>query len=116
SLNELYLALSESHRPAQAPFAWIAANATELPWQELNHRTGRIEERRLAPDAIVELPAERIRVFLEDETGTHPLPRRDERARPWAQRRSSPRWPRRDSGRPRPCRRSVVPSRRALLG
>jgi hypothetical protein len=82
-LNELYLALAEARCPAQAPFVWIAANATELPWQELNHRTGHIEERRLAPDAIVELAAERTRAFLEDEMGTHPLPRRNESACAW---------------------------------
>jgi len=83
-LNELYLVLAERHRLARAPFVWIAANATELPWQKLNDRTGRIEERRLAPDATVELPAERIRVFLEDEMGFGPLPRRDDGARAWA--------------------------------
>ncbi len=83
-LNELYVALAETHRLTQALFEWIAVNATELPWQELNHRTGRIEERRLAPDAIVELPAEETRVFLEDEMGAHPLPRRDESAQAWA--------------------------------
>jgi hypothetical protein len=32
----------------------------------------------------VELPAERTRVFLEDEMGVGPLPRRDESARAWA--------------------------------
>ena len=83
-LNELYLVLAERHRAAQAPFIWIAANATELPWQELNFQTGRMEERRLAPDAIVELPAERTRVFLEDEMGIAALPRRDESAQAWA--------------------------------
>jgi Replication-relaxation len=83
-LNELYLALAEGYRPTQAPFVWTPANATELPWQELNHRMGRIEERRLAPDAIVELPGQRTRVFLEDEMGVAPLPRRDDAARAWA--------------------------------
>ena len=83
-LNELYLVLAERHRAAQAPFIWIAANATELPWQELNFQTGRMEERRLARDAIVELPAERTRVFLEDEMGIAALPRRDESAQAWA--------------------------------
>jgi hypothetical protein len=83
-LNELYLALAEKHRAAQAPFVWIAANATELPWHELNSRTGRVEERRLAPDAIVELPAKRTRVFLEDEMGAGPVPRSDESAPAWA--------------------------------
>src|SRR2546422_10602640 len=28
-LNELYLALAERYSPAQAPFVWIAASATE---------------------------------------------------------------------------------------
>jgi len=83
-LNELYLALAERHRPPPPPFVWIAANATELSWQELNHRTGRIEERRLVPDATLELPSERTRVFLEDEMGIGPLPRRDDSARAWA--------------------------------
>ncbi len=83
-LNELYLMLAQRHRAAQAPFVWTAANATELPWQEFNFRTGRTEERRLAPDAIVELPAERTRVFLEDEMGAHPLPRREVNVQAWA--------------------------------
>lgn len=83
-LNELYLALAERRRPAPASFVWIAANTAELPWQELNHRTGRIEDRRLAPDATLEFPNERTRVFLEDEMGIGPLPRRDDGARAWA--------------------------------
>jgi hypothetical protein len=83
-LNELYLAVAERYRPAEAPFRWFAANATELRWQELNHRLGRVEEHRLAPDAVVELLVQRTRVFLEDEMGVGPLPRRDDAARAWA--------------------------------
>src|SRR5207244_9028783 len=45
-LNDLYLALAQTCRAADAPFVWIPANATELPWQQLNHRMGRIEARR----------------------------------------------------------------------
>src|SRR5438132_1519169 len=41
-LNELYLALAAGRLPAQAPFAWIATHAADLPWHELNHRTGRV--------------------------------------------------------------------------
>lgn len=83
-LNELYLALAGTHRAAQPPFVWIAANATELPWHERDSHTGRIEKRRLTPDAIVELPAERTRVFLEDEIGAGLVPRPDESAPAWA--------------------------------
>ncbi|HEY4885767.1 MAG TPA: hypothetical protein VII08_19240 [Myxococcales bacterium] len=83
-LNELYLALTARHGSAHAPFGWISAHATDLPWHELNYRTGRAEERHLSPDAIVELLAEKTRVFVEDEMGLGPLPRTDEGARGWA--------------------------------
>jgi len=39
---------------------------------------------KLAPDAIVEIPAERTRVFVENEMGLGPLPRSAENARAWA--------------------------------
>jgi hypothetical protein len=68
-----------------APFAWIPSHATDLPsWDDLNLRTGRVEKRRLAPNAIVELLAEKTRVFVEDEMGLGPLPRSTENARAWA--------------------------------
>ena len=69
---------------ADAPFVWIAANTTELAWQTYSHFTGRLEERRLTPNAIVELPAQSTRVFVEDEMGVGPLPRRDDAAGAWA--------------------------------
>src|SRR5439155_11122865 len=36
--------------------------------------------RRLVPDAILEMPSERVRIFLECEMGGHPLVRKDEYA------------------------------------
>jgi hypothetical protein len=85
-LNELYLALAFQGRAAtHAAFTWIASHATDLPsWEELNIRRGRVEKRRLAPDAIVELPAERTRVFIEVEMGLGPLPRSVENEPAWA--------------------------------
>jgi len=84
-LNELYLALAQGRAATHAPFAWVPSHATDLPsWEELNVGTGRVQKRRLAPDAIVELSAERTRVFVEDEMGLGPLPRSAEDARAWA--------------------------------
>ena len=84
-LNELYLALAQGRAATSAPFAWVASYATDLPsWEELNVGRGRVEKRRLAPDAIVELPAERTRVFVDDEMGLGPLPRTAGNARAWA--------------------------------
>jgi hypothetical protein len=84
-LNDLYVALAEGCvkqriAPSRYPFWWISEESTGLPWQERNQRTGLVEERRLAPDAILELGAEHVRVFLECEMGGHPLVRRDEDA------------------------------------
>ncbi len=51
-LNELYLALAQGRAATNAPFAWIASHATDLPaWEELNVGRGRVEKRRLAPFA-----------------------------------------------------------------
>ena len=57
----------------------------DLPsWEELNVGRSRVEKRRLSPDAIVELRAERTRVFVDDEMGFGSLPRSAENARAWA--------------------------------
>ena len=84
-LNDLYVALAEGCArqrisPSRYPFWWISTDNVGLPWQELSGRTGRMEERRLVPDAILELPSERVRIFLECEMGGHPLVRKDENA------------------------------------
>jgi len=84
-LNDLYVALAEGCArqrlpPARYPFCWISTDNVGLPWRELSGRTGRMEERRLVPDGILEFPRERIRVFLECEMGGNPLVRKDENA------------------------------------
>jgi len=84
-LNDLYVALAEGCArqripPSRSPFWWVSTESAGLPWQERSERTGRLEERRLVPDAVLELAAERVRVFLECEMGGHPLVRRDENA------------------------------------
>ncbi len=82
--NELYLAVAQGRGARHAPFAWVGSHATDLPsWEELNVGRGRVERRRLAPDAIVELLGERTRVIIEDEMGLGPLPRSAENARAW---------------------------------
>ena len=84
-LNELYLALAQGRPATNAPFAWVASHAIDLPsWEELNVARGRKEKRRLAPDAVVELLAEKARVFVDDEMGLGPLPRSAENAHAWA--------------------------------
>ena len=85
TMNDLYVALADGCvkqrlGPAQFPFWWISTESTVLPWRERNERTGIVEERRLMPDAILELAGERVRIFLECEMGGHPLARRDENA------------------------------------
>src|SRR4051812_1468137 len=84
-LNDLYVALAEGCArqrvpPSRYPFWWNSTEIAGLPWQERSDRTGRMEERRLAPDAVLQLAAERVRIFLECEMGGHPLIRRDENA------------------------------------
>ena len=84
-LNELYLALAQRRDATHGLFTWTASHATDLPsWEELNVRRGRVEKRRLTPDAIMELLTEKTRIFVEDEMGLGPLPRSAEDARAWA--------------------------------
>ena len=85
ALNDLYVALAAAcvgqHLPPRRyPFVWLSTETGGLPWRERNARTGQIEGRRLVPDAVLELPAEPARVFLECEMGGHHLVRKDESA------------------------------------
>jgi protein involved in plasmid replication-relaxation len=96
-LNELFVGLSEAplkkalgirtseiprrrHRSAadglyvnaQAlRFKWIASDSVRLPWKE--YRDGDSIERIIHPDAVLELPSLRRRLFLEAETGSHSI-------------------------------------------
>lgn len=75
-LNELYVGLAASRpglvRASLLPFNWIA-ESIQLPWREFNSKKGEEEERRLVPDAILEIPRDKSRVFIECEMGGHPV-------------------------------------------
>jgi hypothetical protein len=56
-------------------FAWIPSDSVRLPWKE--YRDGNSWKRIILPDAVLELPKLRRRLFLECETGSHTIvPRR----------------------------------------
>ncbi len=52
-------------------FKWIASDSVRLPWKE--YRNGDSLERIIHPDAVLELPSLRRRLFLEAETGSHTI-------------------------------------------
>jgi hypothetical protein len=52
-------------------FKWIACDSVRLPWKE--YRDGDSIERIIHPDAVLELPTLRRRLFLEAETGSHTI-------------------------------------------
>src|SRR5262249_21587692 len=57
---------------AQAlPFKWIACDSVRLPWKQ--YRNGDSIDRIIHPDAVLELPTLRRRLFLEAETGSHTI-------------------------------------------
>jgi len=53
------------------PFKWIACDSVRLPWKE--YRDGDPIDRIIHPDAVLELPTLRRRLFLEAETGSHTI-------------------------------------------
>jgi len=53
------------------PFKWIASDSVRLPWKE--YRDGDSTDRIIHPDAVLELPGLRRRLFLEAETGSHTI-------------------------------------------
>jgi len=53
------------------PFKWIACDSVRLPWKE--YRDGNRLDRIIQPDAVLELPTLRKRLFLECETGSHTI-------------------------------------------
>lgn len=76
--NDLFTALLSPApgQPPQSPqseaFRWIGAEGTRLSCKDHKGKT------RLAlPDAVIELPRERRRIFIEYETGDQPLVRPD---------------------------------------
>jgi hypothetical protein len=53
---------------AQAlPFEWTTSEGVQLPWTEYDRRTGKTYERMLRPDAMLVIPRERRRLFIESD-------------------------------------------------
>jgi len=74
-LVELVLALRrspESHL-AELPFRWLCENDDLLEFSVFRHDLGQARTSVLKPDAILELPGPRRRLFLEAETGAHSI-------------------------------------------
>jgi hypothetical protein len=78
ALNELLVGLMAPSigtyaRAKQTSFRWLTSDVVRLPWRQYLQKTGRQRERAIFPDAMLELPAARRRLFLECETGTHSI-------------------------------------------
>jgi hypothetical protein len=73
-LNELLIALwSNGNRCPRAThpcFRWIPSDGVRLLWGEWEMRDGRKQQRVIQPDAVLELPSQKRRYFLECEMGT----------------------------------------------
>jgi len=73
-LNELLIALwsngNRCPRAAHPCFGWVPSDRVRLVWGEWEMRNGRRQQRVIQPDAVLELPAQRRRYFLECEMGT----------------------------------------------
>jgi len=52
-------------------FTWTPSDSVRLPWKE--YRDGNSWDRIILPDAVLELPKLRRRLFLECETGSHTI-------------------------------------------
>jgi hypothetical protein len=77
SLTDLFVALAAPYIQGGVavrdfPFRWDVTEDTHLPWRE-PAEDGRLRERVLLPDAVLEVPTARRRLFIERETGTHTL-------------------------------------------
>jgi len=76
-LNELLVVLwwtsSRCPKAVHPALRWIPSDRVRLPWGEYEMREGRVQQRVIQPDAVLELPGQRRRYFLECEMGTQPL-------------------------------------------
>ncbi len=76
-LNELFVALwrggGQCPRAAHPAFRWIPSDRVRLIWGEWEMREGRRQQRVIQPDAVLELPRQKRRYFLECEMGTHTI-------------------------------------------
>jgi hypothetical protein len=78
TLNELLVALlapppGTYARARQTVFRWMTSDLVRLPWRQYLQKSGRQLERVVFPDAVLELPQSRRRLFLECEMGTHSI-------------------------------------------
>jgi len=77
-LNELFVALimpprGGYARARQAQFRWIPSDTVRLPWKQNLGRGSTTPDRLVLPDAVLEIPSAKRRLFLECEMGTHPI-------------------------------------------
>ncbi len=76
-LNEFLVALWQNG--ARCPsavhpsFRWVPSDRVRLVWEEWEMREGRKQQRLIQPDAVLELPVQRRRFFLECEMGTQKI-------------------------------------------
>jgi len=80
-LNELLIVLwcngNRCPRAAHPSFRWVPSDTVRLRWNEWEINRGRKQQRVIQPDAVLELPAQRRRYFLECEMGTHTIAPRE---------------------------------------
>lgn len=76
-LNEILVALSQNGtrcpKAVHPSFRWVPSDRVRLVWEEWEMREGRKQQRLIQPDAVLELPVQRRRYFLECEMGTQKI-------------------------------------------
>src|SRR6266849_4317675 len=77
-LNELFVALimpprGGYARARQTQFRWIPSDTVRLPWKQNLGHGSTTPDRLVLPDAVLEIPSAKRRLFLECEMGTHPI-------------------------------------------
>ena len=60
-------------RTEDLPFRWTTSDNARLPWTEYDRESGRVLDRVIRPDAVLEIGNPRRRLFLECEMGTHTI-------------------------------------------
>jgi hypothetical protein len=76
-MNELLVALWQNGtrcpKSVHPSFRWVPSDRVRLVWEEWEMREGRKQQRLIQPDAMLELPVQRRRYFLECEMGTQKI-------------------------------------------
>ncbi len=76
-LNELLVAFWQNGarcpKAVHPSFRWVPSDRVRLVWEEWEMREGRKQQRVIQPDAVLELPVQRRRYFLECEMGTQKI-------------------------------------------